>query len=124
MPSRVQPGPWGSLCSVLGRAAVCRPLRLLETVLPVAAPGVDLVAIRAGRVALRGIGLGPWWLARCLPGPDVLWFVVLGGVKGIGKHLFRNYELCILEKRPGYRDWTRCEHWSFRSLSTCCTGRW
>lgn len=46
------------------------------------------------------IGLGLWWLAQRLPGPDVLWFALLGGVEGILEHLFGVYVLQILDKVP------------------------
>ena len=44
------------------------------------------------------IGLGMWWLALRLPGPAVLWFVLLGGVEGIVEHLVGVYGFRILEK--------------------------
>lgn len=46
------------------------------------------------------IGAGIWWLALHLPGPIVLWFVVLGGVQGILEHILGIYALGILEKVP------------------------
>jgi hypothetical protein len=46
------------------------------------------------------IGLGMWWLACRLPGPPVLWFVLLGGLEGIAEHVLGIYGLHILEKVP------------------------
>jgi hypothetical protein len=46
------------------------------------------------------IGLAIWWLAVRLPGPAVLWFVLLGGIEGIAEHVLGIYGLRILEKVP------------------------
>ena len=46
------------------------------------------------------IGLGLWWLALQIPGPTVLWFVILGGIEGILEHLLGIYVLGILDKVP------------------------
>lgn len=46
------------------------------------------------------IGLGLWWLALHIPGPTVLWFVILGGIEGILEHVLGIYVLGILEKVP------------------------
>jgi len=49
------------------------------------------------------IGLGMWWLAIRLPGPSVLWFLLLGGCESLIEHLFGIYILHILEKVPALR---------------------
>ena len=52
-------------------------------------------------VLLHGaVGLGLWWLARRVPGPATLWFVLLGSVFGIVERIFGIYGLCILDKEP------------------------
>lgn len=49
------------------------------------------------------IGLGMWWLATRLPGPSVIWFILLGGIESILEHLVGIYGLRILEKVPMLR---------------------
>ncbi|MBE9508821.1 MAG: hypothetical protein IMY86_12320 [Chloroflexi bacterium] len=44
------------------------------------------------------IGLAMWWLALRLPGPALLWFVLLGGVEGMAEHLVGIYGFRILER--------------------------
>jgi hypothetical protein len=50
------------------------------------------------------VGLGMGWLAALLAarlgGPAVLWFVLIGGVEGVGEHLLGIYGFHILEKVP------------------------
>ena len=46
------------------------------------------------------IGLGMWWLAVHLPGPPVLWFLILGGIESLLEHLVGIYALHILDKVP------------------------
>lgn len=46
------------------------------------------------------IGLGMWWIATHLPGPSVLWFILLGSCESIIEHLFGIYALGILSKVP------------------------
>ena len=45
-------------------------------------------------------GLGMWWLAVRIPGPTLLWFLLLGGFEGILEHVFGIYGLHILDKVP------------------------
>ena len=45
-------------------------------------------------------GLGLWWLAVRIPGPALLWFLLLGGLEGILEHIFGIYGLHILDKVP------------------------
>lgn len=40
------------------------------------------------------------WLALHLPGPTVLWFVLLGGVEGLLEHVLGIHGLRILERVP------------------------
>lgn len=46
------------------------------------------------------IGLGLWWLACRMPGPAVLWFILLGGIEAIAEHLLGIYAFHILDKVP------------------------
>lgn len=46
------------------------------------------------------IGFGIWWLASNIPGPVVLWFILLGGLEGILEHLLGVYGFQILDKVP------------------------
>jgi len=49
------------------------------------------------------VALGMWWLSSRLPGSAVVWFAVIGGLEGVGEHLFGIYSLHILEKVPWLR---------------------
>jgi hypothetical protein len=50
------------------------------------------------------IGVGMWWLASRLPGPIILWFVLLGGMEGIVEHILGIYGFRILRKVPWLKD--------------------
>jgi hypothetical protein len=50
------------------------------------------------------IGLGMWWLSNQLPGSTIVWFVLLGGMKGIAEHVLGIYGFHILDKVPWLKD--------------------
>jgi hypothetical protein len=47
-----------------------------------------------------GITLGLWWLSNRLPGPGLLWFILLGALEGVLEHLLGIYGMKILDKVP------------------------
>jgi hypothetical protein len=50
------------------------------------------------------IGLGMWWLACQLPGINIFWFILFGGIEGLAEHVLGIYGFHILDKVPWLKD--------------------